>query len=62
MNAFKNMEALVLVAVALTVSATALIRTPAAPAEPTLAKEAQVIQVVVSAKRMTPAEKSKLPG
>lgn len=61
MNVRKNMEALVLVAIAVGVSGTALTRTPAAaPAAPALVQEAQVIQVVVSAKRLTPAEKAKL--
>lgn len=63
MNALKNIEALVLVAVAVTFSATALLRVPAqAPAAPTLAKESKMIQVVVSAKRLTPAEKAQQAG
>lgn len=63
MNALKNIEALVLVAVAVTFSATALVRSPApAAVEPTLVKNEKMIQVVVSAKRLTPAEKAQQAG
>lgn len=59
MSALKNIEALVLVAIAVTFSATALVRVPAeTAAEPTLAKDSKMIQVIVSAKRLTPAEKA----
>ena len=59
MSALKHIEALVLVAIAVTFSATALVRVPADTAHaPTVAKEDKMIQVIVSAKRLTPAEKA----
>lgn len=59
MSALKNIEALVLVAIAVTFSATALVRVPAdTAAAPTLVKDSKMIQVIVSAKRLTPAEKA----
>jgi hypothetical protein len=63
MNALKNIEAIVLVAIAVTFSATALVRAPApTQAAPVLAQDAKMIQVVVSAKRLTPAEKAQMAG
>ena len=57
----KNFESLFVVAVAVAVSATALVKTPApAAAAPVLVKQEKMIQVVVSAKRPTPAEKARL--
>ncbi len=62
MSALKNIEAIVLVAIAVTFSVTALVRSPAATAPasaaPTLVQDGKMIQVIVSAKRLSPAEKA----
>jgi hypothetical protein len=61
MNALKNVEALFLVAVAVAFSVTALVRVPvAAPAAPILVKQEKMHQVIVSAKRLTAAQKAQL--
>ena len=63
MNPLKHIESLVLVAVAVVFSATAITRPPAdAASEPTLANNSQMTKVVVSAKRLTPAEKAQQAG
>jgi len=67
MNALKNMEAIFVVAVALSLSAAAFAKAPtaAAPvvrtaAAPTIANNTKMIKVVITGKRLSRAEKAQL--
>ncbi len=59
MNVLKNMETIFVIAVALTLSANAFAKAPAATA-PTIANNTKMIKVVITGKRLSPAEKAQL--
>lgn len=61
-NKMKHLDSLFLVAVAVVISATAIARVPAAPSAPTLVNDTNLVKVVVTAKRLTPAQKALLAG
>lgn len=63
MNILKDMEAIFLVAVALTFSAAAIAKEPVRAAKaPTVANSSKMIKVVITGKRLTKAEKAQLAG
>ena len=59
MNVLKNMEAIFIVAVALSLSASAFAKAPVATA-PTIANSTKTIKVVITGKRLSPAEKAQM--
>jgi hypothetical protein len=61
MNVLKNMEAIFVVAVALSLSAAAFAKAPAASAtKPVIAANTKMIKVVITGKRLSAAEKAQL--
>lgn len=61
MNILKDMEAIFLVAVALSFSAAAIAKEPVRAAKaPTVANSSKMIKVVITGKRLTKAEKAQL--
>jgi hypothetical protein len=61
MNVLKNMEAIFIVAVALSFSAAAIAKEPVRAAKaPTVANSSKVYKVVITGKRLSKAEKAQL--
>ena len=62
MNVLKNMETIFVVAVALSLSASAFAKAPVARAAtaPTVVNSSKMIKVVITGKRLSPAEKALL--